>query len=200
MDWLNHNSGAIQALSSILIVGLTAVLAGVTWRYVSLTSRYVELTQALLEVQRETAATRRRELRAHIGILNAFLKGLYSADDERTKKAILSHANPPTDFPFDKFRALASEVSVEAANWAVEAETHITYLINLIHSVRINNPRKEPPRSVNEPLSPTLGAGYDWQHFPSRDYDTAWRFGINALTGLLTEIDATDKRGSPGTR
>jgi hypothetical protein len=187
MHWLNSNSGAIQALSSVLIVGLTAVLAYITLRY-------VRLTQDLLSVQREAAAVRRRELRAHVGVLQSFLSELHGPDDNRLPAEILSHARDLHDFPFDRLRALASEVSVEAGAKAVEAEKHLNWLASLIRSIRASLPRKEPPRSVNEPLSPTLASGYDWKNFPGRDYDTAWRFGSAALTGLLMQVDAADKR------
>jgi hypothetical protein len=39
MDWMNHNSGAVQAIMAIIIGVLTTVLIGVTWWYASLTRR-----------------------------------------------------------------------------------------------------------------------------------------------------------------
>src|SRR5438874_390812 len=39
MDWLNHNAGALQALTAIAIALLTAVLIGVTWWYASWTRK-----------------------------------------------------------------------------------------------------------------------------------------------------------------
>jgi hypothetical protein len=53
MHWLNLNAGAIQALSSVATVLLTAVLARITCRYVKLTHR-------LLHGQLQASAARRR--------------------------------------------------------------------------------------------------------------------------------------------
>jgi hypothetical protein len=39
MQWMNQNAGAVQAITAIVIVGLTAVLIGVTWSYATLTRR-----------------------------------------------------------------------------------------------------------------------------------------------------------------
>ena len=46
INWLNSNSGAIIALA-------TVVLVGVTWRYVRLTKHYVHLTKEILEESRQ---------------------------------------------------------------------------------------------------------------------------------------------------
>jgi len=39
VNWLNANSGAIQALGSVASVVITGVLAFITWKYVRLTDK-----------------------------------------------------------------------------------------------------------------------------------------------------------------
>jgi hypothetical protein len=129
MHWLNLNAGAIQALSSVATVLLTAVLAGITWRYVKLTHR-------LLHGQLQASAARRRELRTQIAALKVFLDPLPSPDDQRLSRSILDHSNGLRGFSFNRFRELASEVSVEAGSQAVEVENHVAWLANLIREIR----------------------------------------------------------------
>ena len=47
--WTGQNAGAIQALSSVGILLLTATLTYVTWKYVQLTSTIANLTRSQLE-------------------------------------------------------------------------------------------------------------------------------------------------------
>src|SRR5712691_4548950 len=49
MYWTGQNSAAIQALSSVVTVFLTALLAGVTYWYVHLTNRLARTAQIQLE-------------------------------------------------------------------------------------------------------------------------------------------------------
>ena len=46
--WLNENSGAVQAIAAVVVVGLTATLVWVTWQYVRLTKRISETAQRQL--------------------------------------------------------------------------------------------------------------------------------------------------------
>jgi hypothetical protein len=163
MHWLNLNAGAIQALSSVAIVLLTAVLAAVTWQYVNLTHR-------LLHGQLQASAARRRELRSQIAVLKAFLDALPSPDDQRLSRSILDHSNDLRDFSFNRFRALTSEVSAEAGSQAAELEGHVAWLVNIIREIR---------------AVPAL-IGYRWENFPKGAYDTHVRFGIGALGQLLS--------------
>ena len=114
-------------------------------------------------------------------------------DDQKLQGAILGHSNDLRDFPFSRFRALASEVSADAAAQAAELEIHITWLTNLFSEIR-SAPRSRNPRSVNEPLgSPGISNGYDWKDFPKRDYETHWRFAHGPLQKLLNQLDTAER-------
>jgi hypothetical protein len=171
MHWLNLNAGAIQALSSMAYVLLTAVLALITWRY-------VKLTHELLRGQLKAAAARRRELRAQIAVLKAFLDPLPSPDDQRLSGRILDHSNDLRDFSFNRFRELASEVSAETGSQAAELEGHVTWLVNLIREIRA-----VPPLT-----------GYRWSDFPKKDYDTHVRFAIGALSQVVEQLNQFERK------
>ena len=49
MWWTGQNAGAIQALSGVGVLLLTAALTYVTWKYVQLTSTIASLTRSQLE-------------------------------------------------------------------------------------------------------------------------------------------------------
>ena len=73
LQWLNLNSGAIQALTSVLTLAVTAVLAIITWRYVRLTKDLTDVARAQLRGEREALAARRRELRTLAAMLRKHL-------------------------------------------------------------------------------------------------------------------------------
>jgi hypothetical protein len=181
--WLNANAAGIQALGSVATVLLTAVLAWITWRYAKLTER-------LVSAQLGEAAARRRELRTQAEVISTFLRDLPSQDDPRLSVAILSYFNDLRDFSSNRFRALASEVIVEAGRQAAAVEEHGTWLINLVRDIRAA-PRPTP-RGVNEPLG-TETKGYDWSTFPRKDYDTRLRSAVDALQRLLAEVDSRER-------
>jgi hypothetical protein len=54
IDWLNSNSGGIQAIGSILSVLITIGLAGITWIYAILTNRLVKTAETQLRIQKES--------------------------------------------------------------------------------------------------------------------------------------------------
>jgi len=191
VHWLNTNSGAIQALGSIASVFITGVLAFITWKYVRLTDR---LLSEQMEARAAQLAASRRELRAHMALLSSFLYALPSMDDERLLGAILDHSNDLRDFSFSRFRALASEVSIEAAARASELETDVKWLTNLFQEIG-SAPWSRSAPSINEPLgSPGSGVsnGYHWGQFPKRDYDKHWRFAIGALEKVTTQVDIAE--------
>jgi hypothetical protein len=47
-DWLNHNSGAVQAVCAVFIAVLTLLLFWTTRRYTQLTSRIARVTEKQL--------------------------------------------------------------------------------------------------------------------------------------------------------
>jgi hypothetical protein len=184
MHWLNDNGQAIQALGSVAIVILTGVLASITWRYVQLTSQYVLLTQNLLGEQLQAAAARRRELRTAADLLKSILMALPVSDDQRLADAIRG-CYDFLSFPYNQFRALASEVSLKAASDAALMDTNLKWLGDLFHTIR----SAPPPRSPNEPLEGVPRA-FNWNKFPKRDYEDKWRTAVNALDRILAELDS----------
>jgi hypothetical protein len=129
-------------------------------------------------VAEQVAAARRRELRAQIAVLKAFLDPLPSPDDQRLSECILDHSSDLRDFSFNRFRELASEVSAEAGSQAAELESHVTWLVNLIREIRA------VPRHI----------GYEWQNFPKRDYDTHLRFAIGALSQIVEQLNQFESK------
>ena len=53
-QYLNSNAGGIQAVSSILALLTTVVLAKITWKYVKLTKRLAETSETQLRFQKES--------------------------------------------------------------------------------------------------------------------------------------------------
>ena len=180
MQWLNVNSGAIQALGSVAIAILTAVLAWITWQY-------VRLTREMLGEHLEAAAARRRELRTQANLLKGILRGLPFSYDERLLEAI-RNCYDFQSFPYDRFRALASEVSLTAGSKVYSVETNLKWLGDLFHTIR----SALPPRLGNE-LFDGVFRPYDWNKFPKREYETAWRNAKNELDLILVELDSFEK-------
>jgi hypothetical protein len=175
--WLDANSAAIQALGSVATVLLTAVLAWITWRY-------VKLTQRLVAAQLGEAASRRRELRTQLELVSAFLHEFPTKDDPRLSQALLSPFNDLREFSGNRFRALASEVSVEAGRQAAALEDHGTWLINLVREIR----------------SVPLGTGYNWTNFPRQDYARRLQSAHDAFQRLLAELDSRERDLSDASR
>jgi hypothetical protein len=88
-------------------------------------------------------------------------------------------------FPYNRFRALALEVSLKAGSDAALMETNLKWLGDLFHTI----PSAPPPRSPNEPFE-GVSRAYDWNKFPKRDYDSKWRTAINSLDLILAELDS----------
>jgi hypothetical protein len=108
-------------------------------------------------------------------VVSTFLHDLPSQDDPRLSGAILSYFNDLRDFSSNRFRALASEVSVEAGRQAAAVEEHGTWLINLVRDIR------------------SRATGYDWSTFPRKDYDTRLRSAVDALQRLSAEVDSRER-------
>jgi len=150
LRWLNPNSGAIQALTSVLTFVVTGVLAIITWRYVRLTKDLADVARAQLRGQHEAAAARLRELRTLSLILKTHLLRVPQQDDPRLSQAILIQVVEWGDFEFDRFRELASELSNTPGGQAAVAEDRTKWIGDLVHKIRAT------PR----------GIGYDWSQFP----------------------------------
>jgi hypothetical protein len=169
--WLNANAAAIQALGSVATVLLTAVLASITWRYVKLTER-------LVTSQTGEAASRRRDLRTQLEVVSTFLHAFPPQDDPRLSEAILSPFNDLREFSGNRFRTLASEVSVEAGRDEAVLEDHVTWLINLVREIR------SVPRAM----------GYNWANFPREEYERRLQSARDAFQRLSAELDAAGER------
>jgi hypothetical protein len=170
VKWLNLNSGAIQALSSIAYVLLTGILALITWKYVGLTHK-------LLRGQLQASVDRRRELRIQLAVLKAFLDARPSPDDARLPGSILDPSNDLREFSFNRFRELTSQVSGEAGAQESELESHVTWLVNLIREIRAAIAR----------------SGYQWVNFPKREYDTHVRFAVGAHAQIVEQLDQCER-------
>jgi hypothetical protein len=75
-DWLNDNSGAMQAIASVASVAVTIVLVIITARYVRLTKGLAEAANDELRRQNEASKARRRELASQIKFLRDVLATL----------------------------------------------------------------------------------------------------------------------------
>jgi hypothetical protein len=180
LQWLNLNSGAIQALTSVLTLAVTAVLAIITWRYVRLTKDLADVARAQLRGEREALAARRRELRTLAAMLRKHLLTIPQGDDPRLSEAILTQVVEWGDFDFDRFRALASELSDVAGNHAATAEHRMRWIGELVHTIRAAH----------------RGTGYDWSPFPTQEFKQAWVDAYYAAGEILKSLDEIDGKPS----
>lgn len=180
LQWLNLNSGAIQALTSVLTLAVTAVLATITWHYVRLTKDLADVARAQLRGEREALAARRRELRTLAAMLRKHLLTLPQGDDPRLSEAILTRVVEWGDFDFDRFRALASELSDVAGNHAATAEHLMRWIGELVHTIRAAN----------------RTTGYDWSRFPRQEFKQAWVDAYYAAGEILESLDEIDGKPS----
>jgi hypothetical protein len=176
LHWLNLNSGAIQALASVLTLAVTGVLAIITWRYVRLTKDLADVARAQLQGQHEAAAARQRELRTLSEILRMHLLSIPVGDDPRLSQAILSQVVEWTDFDFDRLRALASELNEVAGGLAAIAENRMKWIGDLVHKIRATPP----------------GIGYDWSKFPRQEFNQAWVDAYAAAGRIIKSLDEID--------
>jgi hypothetical protein len=173
LQWLNLNSGAIQALTSVLTLVVTGALAIITWHYVRLTKDLADVARAQLRGQQEASVARLRELRTLTAILHKHLLSIPQQDDPRLSEAILVQVVEWGDFQFDRFRALASELSNSDGAAAAVAEDRMKWIGDIVHKIRAT------PR----------GVGYDWSRFPRGEFSQAWVEAFHAVLQILESLD-----------
>jgi uncharacterized protein YukE len=169
VDWLNHNAGAIEALTAIASLIVTGVLVGITWRYVRLTKKLAEAANAELLARTEAANARRRDLAANVQFLAKVVKSVPAVNRSDFDR-LIRNSIAWDEFDFGHFRALASEVSPDAAHAAAEIESQMRRIQAIIAEVK----------------STPTGRGYDWSGF---NWDE-WEPRMRALKGALSSISS----------
>lgn len=166
LDWLNHYASAIQAISTVVLVCITA------W-YVVLTRTLAEAANGQLRGQREAAEARRRELQTCIQHLSAIMETLPVPTSDRQFIAnAIAHVLDWGDFDFGHFRTLASEVSLRAGSFASIIESRMKWIADQVRSVRSVDPR----------------VGFNWDHFDWRVWNNSLIESREALQGIRKEL------------
>jgi hypothetical protein len=162
LNFLNSYASAIQAVSTVVLVCITA------W-YVALTRTLAEAASGQLRGQREAAEARRRELHTSIYYLSAMMETLPGPTTDRQFMAnAMMRVLDWGDFDFGQFRSLASEVGVRAGTSASVVESRMKWLADQLRSVKSVDPR----------------VGFDWDHFDWR----VWNNSLNESREALQEI------------
>lgn len=172
MELLNLKVGSVHLV--VLFAGLiiTGVLAAITWKYRKRPS--VEPGPLDPELAAELAAREAiyRELRAHLAVLSKVLNSLPLADSTRITEAMLN-GDDLQDFPFVRFRTLASEIGSAADSAAALVETNMRWLSDLIHEVRALR----------------SGLHYDWNKFPRVQYNEIVRVTRRPLQEIVRHLE-----------
>lgn len=174
--FLNAYSGAVQAISTIVLVGITA------W-YVRLTKTLANAAVVELQNQATARRARRQELKANTKfLLDALLSLPISSDANTFDSSGVSLAERKTkswtdwkDFDFGQFITLASEVSSHAGANAVLVKTKMGALAS-----RLNSEEGVPSRS-----------DYTWGHpYPHQLWDETIQQARSALNQISEEAEA----------
>jgi len=166
LDWLNHYASAIQAISTVVLVCITA------W-YVALTRALAKTASEQLRGQREAAEARRRELQTSIHYLSAIMETLPGpTSDQRFIANAIVHVPDWGDFDFGLFRSLASEVGLRAGTSASVVESRMKRLADQVKSVKSVDPR----------------VGFNWDHFDWRVWNNALIESREALQEIRKEL------------
>jgi hypothetical protein len=176
VDSLNLNPGSFHLL--VLIAGLiiTGALVAITWKY----RRRPPIEPAPLdpELAAELAAQGAiyRELRAQLALLSKVLNALPPADSSRIREAILN-GDDLRDFPFVRFRTLASEIDAAADSAAALVETNMRWLSDLIREIR----------------AVRSGIHYDWNKFPRAQYNEVIRVTRRPLQEIVRHLELREQ-------
>lgn len=170
--WLNINSTAIEAGTSIVTALATVVLVFITARYVALTKGLAEAANAELFRQIEASKARRRELASQIEFLCSALDSLPDRNNWKQADRLMRSSTGWGNFDFEKFRAHASEISDAAASCAATVEAKMGWMADLVNKVKATPP----------------GLGYDWDAFPRDKWHDALRAARDALASILREL------------
>jgi len=170
--WLNINSTAIEAGTSIVTALATVVLVFITARYVALTKGLAEAANAELFRQIEASKAQQRDLAGQIRFLRSALDSLPDWNNWNQADCLMRSSTGWDNFDFAKFRAHASEISDAAASCAATVEAKMRWMAELVNSVKAT----------------PLGRGYNWHVFPRHDWDHALLAAQDALASILREL------------
>jgi hypothetical protein len=147
LAYLNNNSGAIQALASILILCVTIALAIITWRYVALTRTLALTAKDELRMKREEKAAQDRRL---VILLKMFKERIDSLPYEQAKGEHIRKAISWEQAEIDNLTSLAADIghqSVRTASILCERLKWIKEQIDLV-------------KSTDQRI------GFEWNEFP----------------------------------
>ncbi len=170
VQWLNLNASVVHALTlsaGAIIVGL---LAAITWKYRKPSSKRPAPLNPASALDAEAAI--RRELQAQVALLSSVVNALPVADSSRITEAMLN-GDDLRDFPFARFRTLASEIDAATDSAAALVETNLRWLSELIREIR----------------SVRSGTHYDWNKFPRVQYNEVIRVTRRPLKVITLNLD-----------
>ncbi|HTW87742.1 MAG TPA: hypothetical protein VMD75_07025 [Candidatus Binataceae bacterium] len=172
MDSLNLKVGSVHLL--ILFAGLiiTGVLAAITWKYRRRPSLEPPPIDPELAAKLAAQEAVYQELRGQLTVLSKLLNSLPLADNTRLTEAMLN-GDDLQDFPFARFRTLASEISPAADAAAALVETNIRWLSDLIREIRALR----------------SGMHYDWNKFPRVQYNEVVRVTRRPLQEIVRHLE-----------
>jgi hypothetical protein len=173
---LSSNADAVHVL--VLIAGLivTGGLAAITWQYRKRPSTEPASSDHELDAEREVQAAVRRELRTQVAFLSSVLNEFPPADSARLTEAMLN-GDDLREFPFVRFRTLASEIDAATDSAAALVETNLRWLGDLIRKVR----------------AVRSGIHYDWSKFPRAQYNEMIRVTRRPLVEIAQHLEPRAK-------
>ncbi len=176
MHWLNLSAGAVHLLGLIAGLIITGALAAITWKYRKRPAIQPAPLNPELAAELEAQAAIYRELRTQLAALSSVLNALPSADSSRMAEAMLN-GDDLRDFPFARFRTLASKIDLETDSAAAVVETNLRWLSDLIREVR----------------AVRSGIHYDWNKFPRVQYNEVIRVTWRPLNEIAQHLDLREK-------
>jgi hypothetical protein len=129
LDWLNRNSGAIQALSAVVIVLLTGALVLFTRRYVSATNRALTLSGNQVDLQRESLALLAQQI--------AGQKEEYERD-WKPQLRILLHRDNPQDVRLSMVNLGRTAVHVEGIDIKPQSKSPKVKFVSFFRLISVN--------------------------------------------------------------
>jgi len=131
MNWLNDNAAAIQALSGVAVLLVTAVLALLTARYVRLTREQVRLIResARIVLQQNASALKALALRIRVGLGQTVSPDTPSHSGLRSFDVLVEQ-------DIADLQALAKNVNPVAINSASDAAAHLRVIYAVVQTAK----------------------------------------------------------------
>jgi len=171
--WLNRNSGAIQALGSVVAVGVTVFLARLTAKYVALTSTIAHSTKvqsdSITELRREAKASAAKSLQAHalrLGDIVSFLP------KKNPPQNVLRNFNLLSEADVAELQRLTQVAGGDAHRDTNRAITALRWLLGLVERVQKRG----------------TSTGYVLTETDERDYEASIRTLVESLKGIRTAV------------